>query len=72
MLDLECVLWLEQGCSEVADVSGADESEVLHLCFGFFGGVFFLIIEPVLFVLVSAAVTKGTFSWCGLTNMNSN
>lgn len=40
MFDLECVLWLEQGCSEVADVSGADEAEILYLCFGFFGDFF--------------------------------
>lgn len=44
LFDLECILWLEQGCSEVADVSGADESEMLDLCFGFFGGGFFLIL----------------------------
>lgn len=40
-LDLECILWLEQSCSEVAHVSGADESEMLDLCFGFFGVYFF-------------------------------
>lgn len=72
LLDLECILWLEQGCSEVAHVSGADESEMLQLCFGFLVIFFFLIIEHVLFVLLSLAVTKGSFSWCGLTNMNSN
>ncbi|KAI1235567.1 hypothetical protein IHE44_0002446 [Lamprotornis superbus] len=27
----KCILWLEQGCSEVGDVSGADESEMLDL-----------------------------------------
>lgn len=40
LLDLECVLWLEQGCSEVADVSGADEAEMVYLYFDFFGNVF--------------------------------
>lgn len=50
--------------------SGVDESGLLDLCLGFWFCFFFF--EPVLFALVSAAVTKGTSSSCGLTNTKTN
>lgn len=49
--------------------SGVDESGLLDLCLGF---CFFFFFEPVLFALVSAAVTKGTSSSCGLINTKPN